>query len=71
MMLAEAEHADAAPLAGEERREVVGEVAVVAGEQDVAVPALDEGVERALDRDVDDLDVGRAAEQHRPVARAP
>ena len=46
---------------------MLGEVAVVAGEQVSPSAAFAEGVERALDRDVDDLDVGRAAEQDRAV----
>ena len=53
------------PGACEQRGDCGREVAVVAGEQDVAVAALDERLERAQDRDVDDLHVRRAAEQDR------
>src|SRR4051812_21795638 len=53
--LAEPQQPDATAGSAQERGDLRGEVAVMAGEQDVALPALRERVERALDRDVDDL----------------
>ena len=63
--LGETEHAEPASVG--EHREVVDEIAVVADEHNVA-RAIAEGLERPLDRDVDDLLVGVARQRDRLVS---
>ena len=58
------------PLVLEQPLELLEEVAVVADEHDVGV-AVTDGAQGALDRDVDDLDVGVAGERDGLEARAP